>query len=160
MNLSKLLKNFMGPKQQAAPSPAPPPVPQNYNLSENYYPKEAFESPRPSPPQPNTQLAPNFAPDSSPSAPQPQTQQIPSGAGLDIQSLLPLLAGMNGGGSGSGLNIASLLGGNKSSGGSANPLSLVSSILGGNKKDDKDVDLNKNSQHLVENFKKISDLDD
>lgn len=158
MNLSKLLKGFTGQKQSAPP--APHPAPQNYNLSENYYPKEAFDTPK----QPQTQasaaqFAPNFTPDSSPMQQVPQQQQAPaSGGGLDIQSLLPLLAGMNGGGS--GLNIASLLGGNKSGASSGNPLSLVSSILGNNKKDDKDVDLNKNSKQSIESFKKISDLDD
>ena len=154
MNLSKILKGFMGQKQ--ATPPPPPPVPQNYNLSENYYPKEVFDNQKPQAPTNATQFAPNFAPDSSPIQTQQPAQS--NGGGLDIQSLLPLLAGMNGGGG--GLNIASLLGGNKSAGSASNPLSLVSSILGNNKKDDKDVDLNKNSQHIVESFKKISDLDD
>lgn len=159
MNLSKLLKGFTGQKQSA--SSAPRPAPQNYNLSENYYPKEAFDTPKqPQTQAPATQFAPNFTPDSSPMQQVPQQQQaLASGGGLDIQSLLPLLAGMNGGGGG-GLNIASLLGGNKSGASSGNPLSLVSSIFGNNKKDDKDVDLNKNSKQSIESFKKISDLDD
>lgn len=158
MNLSKLLKGFMGQKQSA--SPAPRPAPQNYNLSENYYPKEAFDTPKQPQTQASaTQFVPNFAPDSSPMQQVTQQQAPASGGGLDIQSLLPLLAGMNSGG-GSGLNIASLLGGNKSGASSGNPLSLVSSILGNNKKDDKDVDLNKNSKQSIESFKKISDLDD
>lgn len=140
MNLSKLLKNFT---QQKSP-PSPPA--QNYNLSQNYYPQEAYSQQKSQPP---TQTA-DF---SSSQSPTPQT-----GGGLDIQSLLPLLAGMNGG---NGLNIASLLGG-KNEGGQNNPLSSIASILGGKKdKDNNDnVDLNKNSQLKVENFKKISDLDE
>lgn len=142
MNLSKLLKSFT--QQKSTP---PPPPAQNYNLSQNYYPQEAYCSQSPQPPSQSADLS------------SPQTPPQKSSGGLDIQSLLPLLAGMNGGAN--GLNIASLLGGAKD-GGTQNPLSSIASIFGGKKdKDDNDnVDLNKNSQLKVENFKKISDLDD
>lgn len=137
MNLSKLLKNFTQQKS------SPQPTPQSYNLSQNYYPQEAYSQQKTMPPSQNMEL---------PSQTSPQT-----GSGLDIQSLLPLLASMNTGGA-NGLNIASLLG---KSGDKTNPLSSIASILGGKKnKDEENVDLNKNSQLNVENFKKISDLDD
>ena len=152
MNLSKLLKGFIQPKSQSQER-TPPPAPQDYNLSENYYPKEAFAPSKQTNSPPAFQQAPPIAPEPTF---QGQTQNT-GGGGLDIQSILPLLASMNGGG---GVNIANLLGGNKSDSQSSNPLSLVSSILG-NKKDEKNsVDLNKNSQNEIENFKKISDLND
>lgn len=138
MNLSKLLKNFTQQKS------SPQPTPQSYNLSQNYYPQEAYSQQKTMPPSQNMEL---------PSQTSPQS----GGGGLDIQSLLPLLASMNTGGA-NGLNIASLLG---KSGDKTSPLSSIASILGGKKnKDEENVDLNKNSQLNVENFKKISDLDD
>ncbi len=133
MNLSKLLNSFN--KNPSIQTGQPP---QNYNLSQNYYPQEAYQA--------------------TPTSQTTSTQKVQTSSnvigGLDIQSLLPLLSGMNGGG---GLNIANLIKGNEHK--SSNPLSSLTSILGAKKQDTQDVDLNKNSQLKVENFQKISDLD-
>lgn len=124
MNLSNILNNFTKQKENQQPK-------QDYNFSKNYYPQEAIQDDKPN----------------------NQSQQGGL-AGLDIQTLLPLIANLNSKSDSNPLGILS-----KSSG--QNPLSSLASILT-NKKENKsqNLDFNKNSQLKVENYIKISDLDD
>ena len=114
-----------------------------YTQSKNYYPREAIIE---SPPQAqNTN--------------QNNSQQFSNNqnafGGLDLQTLLPLISGMNGGQN----PLLSML----KNGQNENPQSIISSLLGKNKKEcessSQPHDINKNSQLNVENYKKISDLD-
>ena len=141
MNLSNLL-NLLNKSPGTQPTQQPQPK-MEYTQSKNYYPREAIIESPPQAQNTNQNNSQHFS-----------NNQNAFG-GLDLQTLLPLISGMNGGQN----PLLSML----KNGQNENPQSIISSLLGKNKREcdgsSQPHDINKNSQLNVENYKKISDLD-